>query len=344
MAEIVVAGHICLDIIPEMLNDAPISPGELIEVGAATLCTGGCVANVGRALHRLGVAVRLVGKIGGDPFGDIVRGQLEDENPALAEDLVVSEQGRTSYSIVISPPERDRTFLHMPGENDTFSAADLTNGSLEGARLMHFGYPPLMARMYRDEGRELEILLKKVRSAGVATSLDLSLPDPLSESRRAHWGRILERVLPHVDLFFPSDGELAFMLGLYEKDHDEMTERCLRMGAGVVVIKCGRHGLSARSAGESRVGQIAGLRQPEAWPDRSIGQPCFMADVAGTTGAGDATIAGFLMGFVRGFTFEKCLESACAVGACCVEAQDAVSGVRTWPETAARIAAGWEKA
>lgn len=37
------------------------------------------------------------------------------------------------------------------------------------------------------------------------------------------------------------------------------------------------------------------------------------------------------------------LRAACAVGACNVEAADALSGVRGWSETAARIAAGWER-
>ena len=37
------------------------------------------------------------------------------------------------------------------------------------------------------------------------------------------------------------------------------------------------------------------------------------------------------------------LSAACAVGACSVEAVDALSGVRTWSETEARLAAGWAR-
>lgn len=336
MAEVVVAGHICLDVIPRFRSDAELLPGALIEVGAAHLATGGCVPNVGRALHRLGVSVSLLGKLGDDPFGRVVSELLGAESPALVEGLVVSKGGATSYSIVINPPGRDRTFLHMPGENDTFSAADVPSGALQGAKVLHFGYPPLMARMYADEGAELESLLAKARSAGVAVSLDLSLPDPSSPSGRAPWKRILQRVLPYVDLFFPSEPELAAMLG----PGDRLRE-CLDMGAGVVVVKRGERGLLAGTASAERMASIPGLSDPASWPGRSAAHPCFEVVAVGTTGAGDATIAGFLMGFARGFSLERCLEAGCAVGACCVEASDAASGVRPWPDTEARIAAGW---
>jgi len=78
------------------------------------------------------------------------------------------------------------------------------------------------------------------------------------------------------------------------------------------------------------------------WCDKKMRQKAFQVEAMGTTGAGDAAVAGFLMGFVRGFTPEKALEAAAAVGACSCEKAEAVTGVMPWPETAARIYAGWE--
>ncbi|MCK4602884.1 MAG: carbohydrate kinase family protein, partial [Phycisphaerae bacterium] len=57
--QVVVAGHICLDIIPtfsELKGDlaAAFVPGNLINVGPAVTATGGAVSNTGLALHRLG--------------------------------------------------------------------------------------------------------------------------------------------------------------------------------------------------------------------------------------------------------------------------------------------------
>ena len=75
---VVVAGHICLDIIPAFRRntsapDALFAPGALVEIGQAVLSTGGAVSNTGLALHRLGTPVRLMGKIGDDLFGEAVR-------------------------------------------------------------------------------------------------------------------------------------------------------------------------------------------------------------------------------------------------------------------------------
>jgi sugar/nucleoside kinase (ribokinase family) len=71
--------------------------------------------------------------------------------------------------------------------------------------------------------------------------------------------------------------------------------------------------------------------------------PCFKVAVAGTTGSGDATIAGFLAGLLRDLPVEQALTMATAVGACNVEAADALSGIRTWEETSWRLACGWER-
>ena len=53
---VVVAGHICLDIIPVLAEEPDLRPGSLVEIGPAALSAGGPVGNVGLALHRLGVS------------------------------------------------------------------------------------------------------------------------------------------------------------------------------------------------------------------------------------------------------------------------------------------------
>ena len=89
---IVVAGHLCLDIIPD-LSGSPsgatladiLRPGQPVNVGPATLSTGGAVSNTGLALHRLGVPVRLMGKVGNDLFGQAIHALVTQLSPALGE-------------------------------------------------------------------------------------------------------------------------------------------------------------------------------------------------------------------------------------------------------------------
>ena len=70
--EVVVAGHVSLDVFPALRGSVTLEPGRLVEVGPAAFSTGGAVANTGLALHRLGVPVRLVGRVGADLFGRAV--------------------------------------------------------------------------------------------------------------------------------------------------------------------------------------------------------------------------------------------------------------------------------
>jgi sugar/nucleoside kinase (ribokinase family) len=65
--------------------------------------------------------------------------------------------------------------------------------------------------------------------------------------------------------------------------------------------------------------------------------------VAGTTGSGDATIAGLLSAISRDLDPIRAATAAVAVGACNVEAPDALSGLRSWSDTMARIDANWSR-
>jgi sugar/nucleoside kinase (ribokinase family) len=356
-AEVIVAGHVCLDVIPALNEPVALEPGRLVSAGPAALSTGGAVANVGLALHRLGVPVRLVGKVGNDVFGRAFRDALSDVDPRLADGVRILDGEDTSYSIVISPPRTDRTFLHCPGANDTFAADDVTAGDLARARILHFGYPPLMRRTYEDGGAGLLRLLLRAREEGLVTSLDLCDFDPDSAVGRVDWTRFLERVLAGVDVFAPSLGELTVMLGGRRMSPSDdaldramlagLAERAISLGAAVVMIKLGEKGLYLRTTTDRdhlrRMGASLGW-DAEVWRDREMLAPCFEPrSVAGTTGSGDATIAGLLAALLRGEDPAAAATSAAAVGACSVEAPDATRGIRPWTEIRNRLDGRWRR-
>ena len=166
-----------------------------------------------------------------------------------------------------------------------------------------------------------------------------------------------------MDIFLPSFDELMFMLHRAECDSlrsvlpggdltyavnverlEDLSVELLEMGAKVVVIKAGSRGLYLRTAGEAAMRQMGHGAPAElsAWVERELWAACFKVDVIGTTGAGDATIAGFLSALLRGLDPYEALIIAVGVGACNVEAADALSGLRSWEATQARIQAGWE--
>lgn len=355
---VIVAGHICLDMIPQFTRTSGVGdqlvPGRLVEVGASVLATGGAVFNTGLALQKLGVQTRLMGKVGDDLFGRAMLDLLRDRDPALADQMIVAEGENSSYSIVISQPGVDRIFLHCPGANDSFCANDVNVDGLRNARLFHFGYPPLMRRMYANDGAELEIILRRVKACGITTSLDMAKPDPQSEAGRADWRRILKRILPFVDVFLPSLEEILFMMdrdrvveqGIDGSTLSDVANQLLEWGAAIVGIKLGDQGLYLRTTTE--LSRLSGMgvgvtADSDSWVDRELLAPCFCVDVMGTTGAGDCTVAGFLTGLLHGQNPEDALTGAVAVGACNVEAADATSGVQSWESVWQRIDAGWTR-
>lgn len=354
--QVIVAGHLCLDLIPTFtvrsgsLTDL-LAPGKLVEVGPALLAPGGAVANTGLALHQLGVATTLVGKIGADALGRNLAAIFQQRAPALAGSLIVAEEVPTSYSLVISPPGMDRLFLHCPGANDAFSADEITDEQLAGGRLLHFGYPPLMRQVYADGGRALARLFARAHALGLVTALDMAQPDPARPAGHVDWRAFLAQVLPEVDLFLPSLDETVFMLDRahYGAAHadgellDHLSRQLLDAGAALVGLKLGDQGLYLRTTAEaSRLahwGPVAAGR----WRNRELLTPCLQVNVAGTTGAGDSTVAGFIAGWLLGLLPEAVLRSAVAVGACCVEQPDATSGVPHWSNVQHRLRLGWPR-
>jgi sugar/nucleoside kinase (ribokinase family) len=338
--EVVVAGHICLDVtptFPQGSSQSPIEPGQLREVGPAAYSTGGCVSNTGLALHQLGISTSLMGKVGDDPFGKQLLNLVNNIDSKLSDGMIVAAGQSTSYSVVISPPGVDRSFLHSPATNDTFSAVDVDLQKVRGAKIFHFGYPPLMKRFWSDGGVEMARLFQSVQQLGTMTSLDMAMPDPGAAVGKIDWRAWLERVLPYVDLFMPSFEEISFMLGRKHSDSflnsenlRAIADQLLGMGTAIIVLKLGDAGLYMKTSAnrDCIVQALRSTKQDvESWVGRELYSPCFEVEVVSTNGAGDRTIAGFLAALVRGADPTITLETAVAVGAVSVERVDMSSNI-----------------
>jgi len=362
--EVVVAGHVCLDLVCRVPRPGLVlGPGGLLQVAGTRLATGGVVGNAGLALERLGLHTRLIGAVGDDPFGDVLRGALAERGAVDVSGLRTIRGAATSYTLVLIPPDGERMFLHEPGANALFTAAAVDLELVEGARLLHVGYPPLMPGLIADGGAALAALLRAVRERRVAVSLDTAMPDPESEAARADWPAFLRRVLPHTDLFMPSFDELIVLLPALWRATGAaaaaaeapasraaqavrvalLADALLAMGARVVLLKMGAEGVYLRTGSVDALGGMGRgrPRDPAAWADRELWAPSLEADVVGTVGAGDATCAGFLAGMLRGLAVEDALVMATAVGGFSVESADAVGGIPDWQTCRRRLDAGW---
>ena len=206
---ILVAGSLVLDILPRFASgdgDAIardlLAQGRLTESSEFVIYLGGAVGNTGLALKRMGQPVHLMSKVGDDRVGAIVQSLLADER--VENSLTVVSGMRSTASIALAIPGRDKSTIHLRGAAQSFGAGDFTAEVFHDTGLFHFGYPLTMPGLYRREGEGLVQMLEQAKAAGAVTSVDTCLPDLKAEPGQVDWQPILKRALPHVDLFLPS--------------------------------------------------------------------------------------------------------------------------------------------
>ncbi len=369
--EIVAAGHTCLDLIPAFTIEGKVDkmtdvlvPGKMINMGKCVVVGGGPVTNSGVSIRRLGVKAELIGKIGDDDFGkQILQWYEEHEGHFKGIHMVKGES--TSYTIAICIPGIDRFYLHHCGANDTFGYDDMDLDLVGRAKLMLFGYPPWMKKIYDNTGAELTKILKKSKELGTTTALDMSLPDVNSPAGQVDWKAILTDWVPLSDIMVPSAEEVFYFLykekflekkanlGPKESVLDHMSVKeistlgndLLEMGTAIAMVKCGHRGLYIRTAGQDRLKKLgaAGCKDIENWANRELWFPVYQEEkFVGALGSGDSAIAGFLSAFVREYTIESCLRYANAAGSMNVTVPDGLTWNKGFDDLTKRIKAGWQ--
>lgn len=362
--DVMVAGHVCFDLIPRFPGTDVhgrkelLRPGAVIEVAECAMSTGGPVSNTGLAMKVLGNRVCFSARVGDDDFGRLTLENLR--RAGSSEGIHVVAGAGSSYTIVIAMPGIDRFFFHNPATNDAYGVEDLDPELVGRCRLLHFGYPPLMRGMFLDEGAELVQIMKLAKEAGATTSCDMALPDPTSEAGRAPWHRILEKVLPYVDLFLPSLEEALYMVDrdgfldmkrkhenadlihvLNADQYSQIADQLLDMGTSVAALKAGARGWFLKTRSGETFDRLGRARpgDPAAWAGRELLCPALKEDnIVAATGSGDSSIAGFLTAFLKGRSPEQCLRASSCLGWQNLQVLDAVSGIKSWEETEAILA------
>ena len=362
--DVMIAGHLCIDVIPRFPETGAktigeiMRPGKLVNVEEAKISTGGPVSNTGLNMKKLGADVCFCARTGDDEFGRLTIDMLRKSGNA--EGVHIVEGAASSYTVVVAPPGIDRIFLHNPGTNNTFGAEDLDPSLIKRCRHFHFGYPPLMRRIFENNGRELQKIFQIAKAAGATTSCDMTLPDPNSPSGMVNWRVILKNILPYIDIYLPSIEETFYMLHPEEflrrkkacndadlidfftpEEYSNLAEEVLALGTKMVSLKSGHRGFYLKTGAASNFDDM-GVAKPgdyKNWSKRELWAPAFVVGKFGSaTGSGDSAIAGLLSAFLRGLSIEQSLKYATCLGLQNVRVLDAVSGIKTWEESTAMLA------
>lgn len=354
--DVIVAGHICLDLIPSFGNrifnnvENIFRPGALVNVDKMVFSLGGPVANTGIGLEIFGSKVNFLARVGNDQIGQIIIGLLNSYGKT--DGITMSSSEASSYTIVLSPQGLDRIFLHHTGTNDSFSSSDVDVDIVKNVKHFHLGYPPLLKKLLNNQGEELALILQKVKNVGVTTSLDMSLPDYNSPPGKTNWKKILKNTLRYVDIFLPSIEEAFYTL--YPEEYISMksehpkeelisyinpsvyskiAEEFISLGCKMTALKSGFRGWYFKTSSKNTFNNFGKVKPANFcnWDNRELWCPAFkIKNIASATGSGDASIAGFLSAFIKGYKLEKCLKYANGAGYQNLTMLDAISGLTTW--------------
>ena len=299
---VLVAGHCCVDITPELGGSIPgVSPGILYPVGELKFKVGGSAPNTGRALSILGTNVQLAVAIGDDELGSICKSQLEATGIPIK--LIMSNQA-SSYSIVVEHGSHDRTFWQHEGSNAAFDPRLLDLDAPRPA-MLHVGYPSLLP-LTCAEPQAIATSFSQAKQRDITTSLDLAHVGEGSIADQVDWESWFKLTLPRTDICSPSWDDITSALGIPESPTrtsiESVADQLIEWGAAVVTLSAGSLGFILKTAPKSRILEAGRVfsGQEDAWSDATF---WFDADhiehPLTTVGAGDALTAGLLNGVVN---------------------------------------------
>ncbi|MCM8761843.1 MAG: sugar kinase [Candidatus Omnitrophica bacterium] len=296
-------GIIVGDFLGKPVESSP-EKGKLVLIDRVELHIGGCAANTGIVLSRLGVNVAIGGKVGDDNLGRFVVNKLKEEKRIDTSRIKISKKKTTSGTIVLVHSDGERSFIHSIGANSDLHLEDIDFEYIQSFPLIHIAGALLMPGF---DGKPLAETLKKAKMVGLITSLDTAW------DATGRWFELIEEALPYTDYFLPSIEEAKMITG--KNTPEDIAKFLMDKGVKNVCLKMGADGSF-----------ICNEKERYKFPALDF-------DVMDTTGCGDAYVAGFITGIVKGFSFEKCGMLANLVGAKAATSIGATAGIISYEDT-----------
>ena len=277
---VVVFGSINMDLVVRTPRFA--LPGETLTGRTFFTAPGGKGANQAVAAARLGAPTFMVGRVGGDVFGDALIASLQASG--VHTDAVFKDTSQPSGTALITVDDRaENQIIIVPGANGQMGEQDLERmhqvlGS-SGVLLLQLETPMpgviAAARLARQHG--LVVVLDPAPA--------VPLPDELYQT---------------IDWITPNESEAALLVGFPVSDESSARQAANvlhQRGVDNVVIKMGARGAFwSHPAGDQLL-------------------PPFRVQPVDTVAAGDAFNGALAAGLEAGLLPAEALRRACAVGA-----------------------------
>lgn len=285
--EIVVVGSANLDLVVQVPR-VPLV-GETVLGGDLARITGGKGANQAVAASRLGARVAMVGRVGSDEGGAMLRRALANDRVDTTH-LLTTPEVPNGIAMIAVANDGDNAIVVSPGANARLSVDDIAAASdlIASAKVTLI---------------QLEVPLDAVCAAAhAANGLVVLNPAPAPASGPASGpapkSPLPDELLSAVDVLVPNQSELAILAG-YDCEVDERIapELCEHLPVASVVVTLG-----ARGALVVENGETTHIPAPEI-------------EAVDATAAGDAFCGALASALVRGSTLGNGVAWAVRVGA-----------------------------
>jgi sugar/nucleoside kinase (ribokinase family) len=300
MAAVHCLGVLVVDALSGPLPKYPV-PGLTTQVNTQSIkfLPGGGAANTSSALGQLGVSVSVFSKVGADMNGQFLRSELQ-RNGVDASHVREAVQETTPFTFVGIHPAGDRSFIHTPGCNLTFSVSDLDLEALYACRALLYQDMWVLPQL---DGPSAAEILAGAQKRGVITLLDECYG--LGPNRD-----VFETALPHCDVVLPSYDDMRLIYPGVEPAG--VAARLRQLGARRVILKLGKEGcLVSNEQGSRQFASVA-------------------TEIVDTTGAGDCFDAGFIAGLMNGLDDFQAARIGSQAAAACIRHVGGAVGIPTY--------------
>ncbi|MET0263841.1 MAG: adenosine kinase [Rariglobus sp.] len=242
-----------------------------LEHAPATVA-GGSAGNTAVSAARLGLRTTFLGKLGNDTTAAAYKKHFAHAGGDVSRFKYADLANARCVSLIT--PDAARTMRTCLAAAMTLGANEISAADFHGCRHAHI-------EGYLLFNRDLaNAVVAAARAAGCTISIDLASFEVVNAAR--DW--ILAQLHHGIDIVFANEDEIKALFPATGEDYDALAKRLAGFG-GLAAVKIGKDG--AWVAKGTELHRI---------------QPVPAPQVIDTTGAGDAWAAGFLYGYLRGWT------------------------------------------
>lgn len=269
--DIVGWGALNVDRLCKVHEFAP-SDGETFIYGESKSC-GGSASNTIIGTAKLGLNAGYVGKIGKDSNGQMMKDYLKANN--VNTDHLIEADGETGEVIGFVDGQGNRKLYVTPKINDKIYNEDINREYILDSKVLHL--TSFVGLDDNDPSIDTQFEILEEISSDVTVSFD---PGMLYVNRGKEF---MDRLISLTDILLINETEL--MITTEEETFEGAVEK-IAPEVDILVVKRSTNGSFIKKGDE----------------EHSIG--IFNVDTVDTTGAGDAYNAGFLYGYIRGYSLE----------------------------------------